>query len=123
MQNDIENIYLKKSAEVIEINYDKLFVVQLSNLMPFLKPLLKIIVRCYLKFVQTIRRKMPLINRFVEELAPFWIINQAQEIVNYRQSNANEQKRVDLLQMMMDAKISNEKDKIVRWKQNINTSF
>ncbi|UJR29508.1 hypothetical protein I4U23_010725 [Adineta vaga] len=119
MQNDIENIYLKKSAEVIEINYDKLFVVRLSNLMPFLKPFLRILVIFQLKLIQTIGKKISFINHFIEELAPFWIINQAKEIINYRKEHLNEQKRNDLLQLMIDATISNDKDKIENMDEEI----
>ncbi|CAF4079320.1 unnamed protein product [Rotaria sp. Silwood2] len=112
MQNDIDNIYLKKSAKVVDINFDKLFIVQLSNVMPFLKPFLITFFLCQLKIIRTLGKIFPFINYFMEELAPFWIINRAQEIVDYRKLHSDEQKRVDLLQLMIDAKVSDEKDKL-----------
>lgn len=114
MQNDIDNIYLKKSAEVIEINYDKLFIIQLSNLMPFLKPFLIKLVLFQLKLIRRIGNKISFFNHFMKELAPFWIINQAQEIVDYRKLRSTEQnKRIDLLQMMIDATEKLHSDEIV----------
>ncbi|CAF0869519.1 unnamed protein product [Rotaria sp. Silwood1] len=112
MQNNIDNIYLKKSAKVVDINYDKLFIVQLSNLMPFLKPFLIIFFLCQLKIIRILGKIIPFMNYFMEELAPFWIINRAQEIVDYRKVHASEKKHVDLLQLMIDAQIPDEKDKL-----------
>lgn len=108
MQNDIDNIYLKKSAEVVELNYDKLFAVRLCNLMPFLKPYLIAFVIYQLKITRALGKILPSINYFIEELAPFWIINRAQEIVNYRKLHSSEKKSTDLLQLMIDAEVSNE---------------
>lgn len=113
MQNDLENIYLKKSAKVMEINFDKLFIVQLSNVMPFLKPFLISFFLCQLKLIRLAGHRIPFLNFFMEELAPFWIINRAQEVVDYRISHSAEDKRLDLLQLMIDAKVPDEKDKLV----------
>lgn len=112
MQNDIENIYLRKSAKVIEINFEKLFIVQLSNLMPFLKPLLGTLFLYQLKMIQKFGSFIPFLNKFMEELAPFWIINRAQEVIDRRKLHLNEHKRVDLLQMMIDAKVSSHFDHV-----------
>ena len=113
MQHEIDNIYLKKSAEVVELNYDKLFVIQLSNLMPFLKPFLITFSIYQLKIIRTLGRIFPFMNYFMEELAPFWIINRAQEIVDHRKRHSSEKKRIDLLQLMIDAEAPDEKDKLV----------
>jgi hypothetical protein len=115
MQNNVENIYLKKSAKVMEINFDKLFIVQLSNLMPFLKPLLISFFLCQLKLIRFFGHRIPFLNYFMEELAPFWIINRAQEVVDYRKSHSTEKKRLDLLQLTIDAKLPDETDKMVRF--------
>ncbi|CAF3826502.1 unnamed protein product [Rotaria magnacalcarata] len=112
MQNEIDNIYLKKSAEVVELNYDKLFVIQLSNVMPFLKSFLIKFSIYQLKLIQTLGRIFPFMTWFMEELAPFWIINRAQEIVNYRKQHSSEKKRIDLLQLMIDTEAPDEKDKL-----------
>ena len=98
----------------MEINFDKLFIIQLSNLMPFLKPFLITFFLCQLKIIRTLGSRIPFMNYFMEELAPFWIINRAQEVVDHRKLHSAEQKRVDLLQLMIDAKVPDEKDKLVR---------
>jgi hypothetical protein len=90
-----------------------LFFVQLSNLMPFLKPLLISISIFQLKLIRTFGKVLPFMKYFMEELAPFWIINRAQEIVHYRKTHTYEKKRVDLLQLMLDAQAPDEKDKLV----------
>lgn len=113
MQNDVNNIYLKKSAEVVALNYDKLFIVQLSNLMPFLKPFLIKLSIYQLKIVRILGKLFPFVNHFMGELAPFWIINRAQEIVDYRKQHTSEKKSIDLLQLMIDAEASDYKDKQV----------
>jgi hypothetical protein len=113
MQNEIDNIYLKKSAQVLAINYEQLFIVQLSNLMPFLKPCLITCFLYQLKFIRKFGNRIPLMNYFMEELAPFWIINRAEEVVNHRQIHRTNDKRVDLLQLMIDANSSDQRDKSV----------
>ena len=114
MQNDVDNIYLKKSSDVMAINYDTLWIVQLSNLMPFLKPLLVSFFLCQLKLIRALGTRIPWVNQFMGELAPFWIINRAQEVVDYRRLHPKEQKRPDLLQLMIDAKVPDESDELVR---------
>ena len=110
MQNDINNIYLKISARVLEINFDKLFIVQLSDLMPFLNRMLINIFLLQLRIVRLVSPKIPWMKHFMEELTPFGIINWAQEIVDYRKMRSTKQKRTDLLQLMIDANAVNENE-------------
>lgn len=115
MQNDEENLYLKKSSQVIEMNFDRLWIVQLNNLMPFLQPFLIRYFLIQLKLIRWFNDRFPSLSDFVEELAPFWIIHRAEQVLNYRQSNAYSTKRNDLLQMMIDAQLSDEESKSVRF--------
>ena len=83
MQNDVENIYLKRSAKGMEIDFGKLVIIQLSNVIPFLKPFLIIFFLCHLKLIRLVSHRIPFLNYFMEELVPFWILNRAQEVVNH----------------------------------------
>lgn len=98
----------------MEIDFDKLWIVRLSNLMPFLIPLLCTLFLWQLRLIRMIEHRFPACNWFMEQLAPFWIIHRAEEIVQSRKDHAHEIKRADLLQLMIDAKLPEEKDKLVR---------
>jgi hypothetical protein len=99
MQNDLENIYMTKSAACVEI--EKLSIVKLSTVMPFLIPLLIKIVKARSFFVDTLRALMPSLTRSIEDLPNIWIIKQVENVVKERLISGK--KRMDLLQLMLDA--------------------
>lgn len=111
MQHQHDNLYLTKSQQVVQVDFEKLLIVKLSSLFPWTKSLLARLFSMQLNLFRTISRFVPLVNRLTEELAPFWIIRQAQTIVDFRQEQSDEQtKRVDLLQMMIDARLQPKSD-------------
>jgi UV DNA damage repair endonuclease len=107
MQNDVNNAYLRKSAEVLEIDVEKLKIVQLSNLIPCLTPILIYIFHVHLVLIRFLSKLFPFVGTCFEELAPFWIVNRVQEVVDLRTA-ADSVKRMDLLQLMLDASICEE---------------
>jgi hypothetical protein len=104
MQNDVNNVYLQKSAACVKIDAEKLPIVQLSNLVSFLTPLLEYVFVAQLIIIQTLNKLVPTLAGYVEELPPFWIMNRVQEVIDIRTaSSSSSVKYVDLLQLMLDA--------------------
>jgi hypothetical protein len=108
VQNNVNNLFLIKSANFFEDNHEKLFIVRLSYLMPWLVPLLTQIIRIQMTIFIGLRLIIPrFMNRF-EELPGFWIINQVQNIINQRIKKTESSNRIDLLQLMLDAATSDQ---------------
>ncbi|CAF3917122.1 unnamed protein product [Rotaria sordida] len=85
MQNDINNPYLQKSAAVFKIDIDGLLL-KLIKLIPFL-------------------------SNYIEEMPTLWLLNRVQDVVDLRRKTSKDlNKRVDLLQLMMDASTN---DKVI----------
>jgi hypothetical protein len=106
MQNDIDNIFLRKAQASIDENPEKYFLIKLGNLMPFLIPILSYILIGQMLLFHLFRKVAP--EWFlpqIEEFPPFWMLNQVESVINARTtSNSNKkQNRVDLLQLMLDA--------------------
>ncbi|CAF0997330.1 unnamed protein product [Adineta steineri] len=106
MQNDIDNIYMKKSIACFEIDIEKLFIVKLSNVMPFLIPLLSQIFRFSLLMTR-IKQKWLSNNASKDDDKPaIWLIGRLEEVLKKRLTS--ETKRTDLLQLMLDAATEDE---------------
>ena len=112
MQNDVNNAYLRKSAQVLEIDVEKLRIVQLSNLLPYLTPSLIYIFHVHLLLIRFLSNLFPLVATCFEELAPFWIVKRVQEVVDLRIAS-DSVKRMDLLQLMLDASLCEEPPVII----------
>ena len=110
MQNDIDNIYLKKSAACFEIDPETLPIVKLSNLMPFLTRPLEYVFISQVIFKRIIGKLIPALRSYIEELPTIWLLNRVQEIIDLRTSTllSSTTKRVDLLQLMIDASADDE---------------
>ena len=65
MQNDIDNIYLKKSVACFEMDPGKLPIVKLSNLMPFLIRPLEYIFNCQVMLQRIIGKLIPAFSSYV----------------------------------------------------------
>jgi hypothetical protein len=101
MQNDLNNTYMQKSMACFAVDTDKLFMVKLSNVMPFLIPLLTRIVKARTFIINTLQKIVPSLTYKVKSLAIFWIIEQVEKVI--KQRLASGKKRMDLLQLMLDA--------------------
>jgi len=106
MQNDLDNIYMQKSIACFAIDTDKLLIVKLSNVMPFLIPLLTQIVKARVFMINTLHKIVPSLMSNVDNMAVFWIIEQVKEVI--KQRLASGQKRMDLLQLMLEAATNDE---------------
>ena len=104
MQNDLDNVFLRKAKTVIDVNPATLPLIKFGNVFPFLIPLIMflMIVRelsCYLF------RKIPpaWFLPQIEEFAPFWIIRRTQQIIDQKLSDPQQTHAVDLLQLMLNS--------------------
>ena len=112
MQNDIKNPFIIKAAKFFFVNPQKLFIVKLSYLMPWLIPILTQIIHVMMILFNGLRYVAPRIMVNFEELPGLWIINQVKQVIDARiakvKSGEEGQRRIDLLQLMLDAATSNE---------------
>ncbi|CAF0990126.1 unnamed protein product [Rotaria sp. Silwood1] len=107
MQNDIDNPYLQKSAAFFKIDIDELLIVRLSNLVPILALPLYYVFSGMANIRNKLMKLMPFLSNYLEELPGSWLMNRVQDVVDLRKkSSSNLKKRVDLLQLMMDATTS-----------------
>jgi len=108
MQNDIDNVYLKKSVAASVMNLQRLPIVQLSNLIPFLSPLLEYVFLGHLMAIGALSKLIPSLKNYVEEMPRYWLINRIREVIDVRtKSSSSLEKRVDLLQLMIDSSTLN----------------
>ncbi|CAF3793429.1 unnamed protein product [Rotaria sp. Silwood1] len=106
LQNDIDNMYMKKSLACFAHDPEKMFIVRLCKLMPFLIPLSIKIMNSSVVIINFLRILMPSMMRNVEGLPQLWIFKQIENVVKQRQTSQN--KRIDLLQLMLDASTQEE---------------
>jgi hypothetical protein len=102
MQNDVDNIYLRKSAETFELDVDKLSIVKLTNLLPFFVNPFRYFYLGQVAVRRALIKIFPALSSYIEETPGSWLTNRVREVVKLR-SNSASGKRVDLLQLMMDA--------------------
>ncbi|CAM4756507.1 unnamed protein product [Rotaria magnacalcarata] len=104
MQNDINNPYLLKSAEVFKTDADDMLLMRLSNLIPSLARPLHDILFSTAEFRRRLIDAIPFLSNFITELPHLWLMNRVREVVDQRaKSSSDTKERVDLLQLMMDA--------------------
>ncbi|CAF1280803.1 unnamed protein product [Rotaria magnacalcarata] len=104
MQNDINNPYLLKSAEVFKTDADDMLLMRLSNLIPSLARPLHDILFSTAEFRRRLIDAIPFLSNFITELPYLWLMNRVREVVDQRaKSSSDTKERVDLLQLMMDA--------------------
>jgi len=104
MQNDVDNIYLKKSAETFQLDVDKLSIVKLTNLLPFFVNPFRYLYLSQVAVRRALIKLIPSLSSYIEETPGSWLTNRVREVVKLRnKSSTTEIKRVDLLQLMIDA--------------------
>lgn len=92
---------MQKSIACFSVDPEKLSIVKLSNLMPFLIPLLTKIAKVRVLIINTLHKMMPSRVPDAAIMARFWIIEQVKEVIKQRLTSGK--KRMDLLQLMLDA--------------------
>lgn len=115
MQNDIDNEYMRKSMACFAVDTEKLPITKLSNLMPFLNPLLTQIVMARILIINKLHKMMPSFISNTDSIARFWIIEQLKDVIKQRLTSGK--KRMDLLQLMLDA-ATNDETKVELLKRN-----
>jgi hypothetical protein len=106
MQNDIDNLFMRKCKLAVDDNPERLFLTKLGNLMPFSIPILLYVMVGQMLLGTLIRAVAPAwFLPQIEGLPALWILNQAETIINARkQANySGKHHQVDLLQLMLDA--------------------
>jgi len=106
MQNDIDNVFMRKCKLAVDDNPERLFWTKLGNLMPWLIPILLKIMVGQMLLVALIRTVAPVwFLPQMEGVPALWILNQVRTIIDARkQANySNKHSQVDLLQTMLDA--------------------
>ncbi len=124
MQNDIDNVFMRKCKLAVYENPERLFLTKLGNLMPFLIPILLKIMFGQMWLGAVIRTVAPLwFLPKIEGVPALWILNQVETIINARkQANySNQHTQIDLLQMMLDA--ATRDDIKVNSQEYINSTF
>jgi hypothetical protein len=106
MQNDIDNIFMRKCKLAVDDNPERLLVTKLGNLMPFFIPILLYIMVGQMLLGALVRAVVP--ARFlpeIEGIPALWILNQVETIINDRKkaNYSGKHHEVDLLQLMLDA--------------------
>jgi hypothetical protein len=97
---------MKKSLACFAGDPEQMFAVRLSKLIPFLTPLLIKMMISSLKLINYLCALMPSLMRNVEGSPQLWISEQIKNVVKQRLNSEN--KRIDLLQLMLDASTENE---------------
>ncbi|CAF4163064.1 unnamed protein product, partial [Rotaria sordida] len=105
MQNDVDNIYLQKSGGTFDVDVDKLTIVKLTNLLPFFITPFRYFYLGQIALRRILIRLIPVLSNYIEESPGSWLTNRVKDVVNCRNKSltTNTIKRVDLLQLMIDA--------------------
>jgi cytochrome P450 len=107
MQNDVNNMFLRKAQLSIDVNPDNLTAVKLANIFPILTPLVMMYLIGQMLLLHLFRKIVPAwFLPQIEEMAPFWILNRVNQVINMRTTAKSDPKQphpVDLLQLMLDA--------------------
>ena len=110
MQNDVDNIYLRKSAGTFALDIDKLSIVKLTNLLPFFVNPFRYFYLGQIAIRRALIKMIPALNSYIEETPGSWLTNRVKEVVHLRtkSSPVRSVKRTDLLQLMIDASTSDD---------------
>jgi hypothetical protein len=101
MQNDLDNVYMKKSMACFAVDVEKAFAVKCTKLMPFLTPIISQVAKLILFLTHELKKRIPFLMRRFDGIPSLWIIEQVEEVIKQRLSSGI--KRTDLLQLMLDA--------------------
>ena len=104
MQNDVDNDLMKKAAVVFKQDIERMPLTKLSRLMPWLTPLLARLLLCQISLFGYLHKLAPTIFPDIMERTPrFALLSRVQQVIDARTMSPETTKRVDLLQLMLDA--------------------
>jgi hypothetical protein len=92
---------MKKSLAVFSRDPEKMSIVRLSRLIPALNPLLIKLMHSFITSINFLRTSIPSIMGNIEDPPQLWIFKQIHHVI--KQRLASENKRIDLLQLLLDA--------------------
>ncbi|CAF4346870.1 unnamed protein product [Rotaria sp. Silwood2] len=118
MQNDVDNIYLRKSAGTFELDIERLSIVKLTDLLPFFVTPFRYFYLGQIAIRRALIRLIPALSNYIEETPGSWLTNRVKEVVNFRNKSLTTSsiKRVDLLQLMINASTHNDvKVRLLIW--------
>ncbi|CAF0820592.1 unnamed protein product [Adineta ricciae] len=101
MQNDVSNIYMKQAMACFATDPEMFPIVKLSNVLPFLNPLLTRIMQSGICLINALSKYVPSLISPIETIPIFWFIGQVEVLI--KQRLASGEKKTDLLQLMLDA--------------------
>ena len=108
MQNDTNNIYLRKAAGTFEVDVDKMAIVKLTALLPWFETPFRLFYLGLVAVRRALVSVMPSLDNYIGETPGSWLINRVRDVVDLRNSTASDPvKRMDLLQLMINASTSN----------------
>ncbi len=104
MQNDVNNCIMAKAAVIFKQDIDRMLLTKLSYLMPWLTPILTQLVRSQIVLFRFLHKLVPIIFPDIMDKVPrFWLLSKIQEVIDVRMKSSAMIKRVDLLQLMLNA--------------------
>jgi hypothetical protein len=107
MQNDIDNDLMVKAGFVFKQDIERMVLTKLSYLMPWLTPFLGQLVLCQIAVFRCLHKLAPTIfPDLLERIPRFWLLSRVQQVIDTRTKSLSTTKRVDLLQLMLDAAVS-----------------
>lgn len=107
MQNDVNSDLMKKAAVIFKQDVERMPLTKLSYLMPWLTPLLTQFVLGQLVLLRFLHKLMPnIFPDIVEKIPRFWLLSKVQEVIDDRRQISATNKRVDLLQLMLNSSIN-----------------
>ena len=92
---------MQKSMACFATDAEKIFIVKLTNVMPFIIPLLTRVINLRTTVVNRLRELLPKLMHDVDDMPALWIIKQVENVVKERLTSGK--RHVDLLQLMLDA--------------------
>ncbi|CAF1007481.1 unnamed protein product [Adineta ricciae] len=119
MQNDVDNEMMAKAAVIFKQDVERMSLTKLSYLMPWLTPILTRFLLFQTVLFHTLHRLAPTIFPDLTDKIPrFWLLARVQQVIDARntESGADTAKRIDLLQLMLDAKTTSQHEETTREK-------
>ncbi len=107
LMSSLMNEYIEAMLSLC-IRYERFLPFRIANLMPFLGRPIYYLLFGLINVRKALMKLLPFLSNYIQEIPILWLLNNVQKVVDIRieSSATNSVKRIDLLQLMMDASIS-----------------
>ncbi|CAF0846610.1 unnamed protein product [Adineta steineri] len=113
MQNDVDNELMSKAVVIFKQDIERMPLTKLSYLMPWATPLLTQFARSQIALFRCLNKIAPTIfPDLIEKIPRLWLLSKVQEVIDARTTNTTTTKRVDLLQLMLDAAVTRNEENV-----------